>query len=65
MTSKHAEEMILEIANMIYAREGCVGRKSLKKFFDSGHPAESSAAELALNIYNLITNSEHEEEEFT
>jgi len=62
---KIVERKILTIARMIYMREGCDSKQSLKEFFESSHPAESSIAWLALNIYNFITNSEYDESEFT
>ncbi len=62
---KEATEKITTIAKMIYSSYGYVTDMSIKEFLLSSHPQESSTGILAIEIYNYMTNSEFDEEEFT
>jgi hypothetical protein len=65
MDIKIVEERILSIIKRLLAGDGYQSEKStLNQFFESDNPRDLKVANTALDIYNLSTNSEYQEEEF-
>ncbi len=61
---KKVEEKILHIANLIFENYGYEPVKKLSTFLQSPAKKYENIGLTAINIYNYITNSEHEIEEF-